>query len=249
MAAPAAVNEGSLVTFTMNVVNNGPANAAQVSLTDTLPAPLSSFATTLGTCAATGAVTLTCNLGPMTAGESATISITVLLPNATGVFTNTASITAFDATGAAINDPNPANNLASASVTSLLPVFTDIQVTGAAQNGGPNVGSADTYTWQVKDNQGTISAPDLVFTDTLPASLQFVSVSANLGVCTGPPAGSLGGQITCSAATLPGGQAMLVTIKVIVTQAGTLANTGSATFNGVDTQPANNSFTVTVNAK
>jgi hypothetical protein len=42
---------------------------------------------------------------------------------------------------------------------------------------------------------------------------------------------------------------MVVTINVIVRLAGTLPNTGSATFNGVDLQPQNNSFTVTINAK
>jgi hypothetical protein len=42
---------------------------------------------------------------------------------------------------------------------------------------------------------------------------------------------------------------MIVTENVTVTQPGSLATTGTASFSGTDTNPANNSFTVTLNAK
>jgi hypothetical protein len=42
---------------------------------------------------------------------------------------------------------------------------------------------------------------------------------------------------------------MVVTVVSSVAAGGTIPITGSATFNGTDTNPANNSFTVTINAK
>jgi hypothetical protein len=42
---------------------------------------------------------------------------------------------------------------------------------------------------------------------------------------------------------------MVVTMNVSVVQAGSIANTGSATMANQDTNPANNSFTVTIQAK
>ena len=42
---------------------------------------------------------------------------------------------------------------------------------------------------------------------------------------------------------------MIVTVSVTVTAAGTFPVTGSASFNGTDTNTANNQFTVTINAR
>ena len=42
---------------------------------------------------------------------------------------------------------------------------------------------------------------------------------------------------------------MVVTVNVVVTRAATLATRGSATFQGTDTNPNNNSFTVTIKSK
>ena len=46
-----------------------------------------------------------------------------------------------------------------------------------------------------------------------------------------------------------GFQGMQVTLNFTVTAAGSLPFTGSATFSGTDTNPANNSATVVINAK
>jgi uncharacterized repeat protein (TIGR01451 family) len=119
-------------------------------------------------------------------------------------------------------------------------------VTGSASNGGPKAGTAFTYTWQVK-NGGNQAANGESFTDTLPPGVIFQSVSTNLGTCTGPAVGSAGGTVSCSLSSLPAGQAQVVTLGVQAgTTVGTVANTGSATFAGTDTKPANNSFTVNV---
>ncbi len=253
MSSPASVNAGGFVTFTMTITNNGPGNAALVTLADTVPGTFQSSTTTQGVCSHTGAV-FTCTLGAMNAGASATVKLTVVA-GSTAV-TNTASVQLRDGQGNLLNDTSAANNVASSTTNVTTPtvggvggggtVSADIQVKGSAQNGGPNVGTGDTYTWQIKNSTGNATAGNVVFTLPLPDSFQFVSAAASQGTCGGVPAGLLGGTLTCNLSALPGGQTLVVTVNFVPTVAGTFSATGSATFGGNDTNISNNSFTVTI---
>jgi len=263
MTSPASINAGSFVAFTMTIANNGPGDATLVTLADTLPGAFVSSSATQGVC--TNAASLfTCNLGAMAAGARATVRVTVVA--GTSAITNTASVQLRDAGGNLLNDAVPANNVAS-STTNINPpagaggggiiiggggggggtgTGADVQVVGSARNGGPNVGTGDTYVWQIKDNTGNTSASNVSFTLPLPASVQFSDVSPSQGTCNAPASGSNGGTITCSLATLPGGQTWIVTVNFVPLQAGSISATGSATITGTDSQISNNSFTVTI---
>ena len=101
-ATPANPTAGSNVTFATTVTNNGPATATNVVVTDTPPAgaTFGSAASTSGSCSGTGPIT--CSVGTLANGASATITVIVQLPATPGSFTNTASATsdALDANGA-----------------------------------------------------------------------------------------------------------------------------------------------------
>ena len=250
MSGPATANAGGNVTYTLTVTNLGPSFAPSVVTSNPIPAGTTfvSATTSLGVCAgpattATGSVQ--CIASGLLPGASITVAVTL---NLSATATNSASVQARDSAGNPLLDPNPLNNTAFATTTiGPPPTTTDIQVGGSAQNGGPAVGTADTFTWQIKNNTST-AANLVTFTTTLPASLLFQSVSTTIGACQGPAPGS-SGTITCSASTIGGGQTMTVVVNVKVAAAGTIPVTGSALFNGTDTNPANNSFTVTINAK
>jgi uncharacterized repeat protein (TIGR01451 family) len=248
LTGPASVDFGAAATYTINVANNGQSAAPQVIVTDTIPAIGSSLVSSTasqGVCTFSGA-TLTCNLGAMAAGSTAVITFTL---DVLAQGTNQASAQARDAAGNLLADPTPGDNTASLTTTiNGTKTTTDIQVTGSAHNGGPAAGTADFYTWQIKNGNNQV-ANDVVFANTLPSTLVFSSVSSNIGTCSGPAPGSLGGTVTCSAGTLAVGQTLVVTVNVIVPNAGTIATTGAATFNGTDINQANNSFTVTIQAK
>ena len=249
MSGPASAPFNTSATYILTVVNNTlSAIAPQVNVTDTIPlgATLSSAVPSQGNCAFAGA-TLSCQLGTLAGGGAA--AITVIL-NLSGTITTQAAVVALDAGGSPFTDPTPANNTASVTTSvAVPPTTTDIQVTGSAQNGGPAHGTADTFVWQIKDNQ-SIVANAVVFTTTLAPSFQFTSASANAGgVCVTPAPGSFGGVITCRTAWLPGGQTMNVVVNFVPTAIGTIPASGSATFTGTDTNPANNSFTVTIQVK
>jgi uncharacterized repeat protein (TIGR01451 family) len=258
MSSPASANAGAFVTFTMIVTNNGPGDAAMVTLTDTLPGAFQAATTTQGVCTHTGA-NFTCNLGGMLTGSSAKVTVTVVAGST--AITNTASVQLRDASGNLIVETVGANNVASSTTNITKPVVgvgggggtggvsADLEVKGSAQNGGPNQGTGDTFTWQIKNNTGNTTASNAVFTLQLPASFQFTSGTASVGTCGGVTPGSFGGTLTCNLASLPGGQTWLVSVNFVPTQAGVFSTTGSASFSGTDTNITNNSFTVTIRPK
>jgi uncharacterized repeat protein (TIGR01451 family) len=57
------------------------------------------------------------------------------------------------------------------------PAATDVQISGAASNGSPSVGSNFTYTYQIKNAGPWGTFGGIVFVDTLPESLTYVSSS------------------------------------------------------------------------
>jgi len=112
-ANPVAV--GSPLTYTMVATNAGPSIPTDVTLTDPLPKNVTyvSSSTTQGLCTtskAKGGVTLTCGLGSLANGASATVTLLVT-PTAAGVVSNTATVSS------SVRDPNTANNSATVSVT------------------------------------------------------------------------------------------------------------------------------------
>ncbi|HYK03806.1 MAG TPA: C25 family cysteine peptidase [Thermoanaerobaculia bacterium] len=85
---------GGILTYTFFIANNGPSSATGVTLTDTIPAATTfiSSNTTLGSCS--GTTTVTCNLGTMTLGQAATVTIQVQAPLAGGLIAaNTGTVT------------------------------------------------------------------------------------------------------------------------------------------------------------
>jgi uncharacterized repeat protein (TIGR01451 family) len=106
--APDPVVAGQVLTYTLTVTNNGPDGASGVTLTDTLPAAVTFQSASTGCTQASG--TVTCNIGTLANGASATVQITVT-PQSAGNITNTASVSAIEA------DPSTANNTASADTT------------------------------------------------------------------------------------------------------------------------------------
>ncbi|MFT4049207.1 MAG: isopeptide-forming domain-containing fimbrial protein [Solirubrobacterales bacterium] len=181
-SGPAYGAEGYPMTYTLAVVNNGPATAEDVEVTDPLPAGLTyqSYTASVGSCAESNG-TVTCQLGDMDPGDTAQITVTVV-PDASVVGTTVHNVaTATSPTP----DPNTSNNTDDADTpieNHAYPTSSDVTITKTASNANPSVGDIVTFSI-VATNKGPDTARGVVVTDTLPAGLIYVSASAQ-GSCT-----------------------------------------------------------------
>ncbi len=139
---PNPVTEGTPLTYTLAVTNNGPASATNVTVTDTLPSVVTylSVTTTQGSCSEAGG-TVTCLLGTMANAATATVSI-LTLPNAPGIVSNTATVSS-DQT-----DPNLTNNTSTQSETITAPTMITLQSFSAHAGTDKNGASRVVLTWK-----------------------------------------------------------------------------------------------------
>ncbi|HEX7136737.1 MAG TPA: DUF11 domain-containing protein, partial [Vicinamibacterales bacterium] len=219
---PTSASPGQNVTYTITVVNGGPASAGSVVVNDPTPAGLT-FVSNTGACTSA----FPCSLGTMTGGQVATINATFSIPsNFAGTFvTNTATVTS----GA--TDPNSGNNSASAT-TSLAPQ-ADVSIVKsgpASTSTGQNI----VYTTTVTNN-GPLAASNVFVTDATPSGLTFVS---NSGACTS--------TFPCALGSLNAGQSVTITstYNVPASYSGTsITNTASVSSSTFDGNTGNNSST------
>ena len=101
---PATAIQGSNLTYTITVTNNGPSMACGVTVTDALPAGLSLISATSSQGKCKGTTEINCQLGQIASGAGVTVTL-VAKGTATGTsITNTATVSGTQA------DPNLTNN-------------------------------------------------------------------------------------------------------------------------------------------
>ena len=241
ISAPTSVTVGANLSYSINVTNNGPNTATGVVLTDTLP-PLPADGTfvmassTIGTQPVVTGSNVTANIGTLTAGSTATVTL-VFTPNAGAVptVTDTASVSN------QVPDLNQTNNMAVATTT--VTSIADVGVTVAAV-GTVNAGGTLSYLISVI-NHGPDDASGVVLTDVLPANVAFSSGSATLGSAVT----SSGGTVTSNIGSLHAGATDSLVIVVVpgAAAAGSVANTITITTASTDPSMGNNSATATTN--
>ena len=113
-AAPEPVDQGTNLTYTLQVTNNGPAIAQGVTVSDPLPAQVTyvSSSTTQGTCSQS-AGTVSCTLNSISVGGLVivTINVNAATFSSVSLATNTATVSS------TTSDPNLTNNTSTANST------------------------------------------------------------------------------------------------------------------------------------
>lgn len=122
-ASPEPVTQGTNLTYTLAISNNGPAVAANVNVSDNIPSTVTyvSASSTQGTCSTTSisvsspyvsTLQVNCSLGSISVGAQVDVTINVTATTLTGSgpsTVNTATVTS------STSDPNLANNSSSAT--------------------------------------------------------------------------------------------------------------------------------------
>lgn len=173
---PDPARVGHPLTYTVVVTNGGPSASVVVTLTDILPAStnLGSVTPSQGSCSPGS--TVTCTLGFLGTGGSATVTI-VVTPTATGLITNTAVVTGGG------QDPNLSNNVATQTTT--VNPNVDLAITKTVASVAPSFGKVTTFT-VAYSNTGTFTASNVVITDFLDSNVQYVTDTLGIAPVTTP---------------------------------------------------------------
>jgi uncharacterized repeat protein (TIGR01451 family) len=237
------------LTYTVTLTNNGPSDAQTVTMTDPVPANTTfvsatgpkGWTPTLPAVGGTGNVIF--SKATVTAGEVAVFTIVV---NVNAGTPHNTTITN-SATGATTTtDPNPGNNVGTATTTVL--AQADLAVTKSDSPDPVCVGGNITYTINFIDN-GPGPGVNTTVTDAVPANTTFVSatVTTGTGWSTSAPAVGGTGNVVFSKASVANGETAVFTIVVKVNN-GTvhhtlINNTVTAASSIPDPTPGNNSAT------
>ncbi len=265
---PATVLAGDILTYTLEVVNDGPTTSTDVRLTDTfsnlinnsvgatgagyIDAVTTNGTATLDSCndSASGSTgrSLSCvytSIPVCTASVDCPVVTVRVRPGGNGgARSNTANVIS---NGTA--DPDHSNDSATANNT--VTPRADIAVAKAATPSSVAAGQNLTYVVTVSNN-GPSRAEGVSMTDTLPHDVTFVSATPSTGTCGTTPTAettTTGGNdsVVCAIGTINNGSQQTVTIIVrpnTVTRGTNITNSATAITTTLETDgPAN-----TVNA-
>ncbi|MBI2891057.1 MAG: DUF11 domain-containing protein [Nitrospirae bacterium] len=234
VASPDPAMPGQPITFTATVTNSGPREALGVALYDSFPPGVMflSADTSQGSCSYL-ATTVSCTLGSLAPGASATVAITVVpLPLGQETVTNRVHLTGY------LDDPDPCNN--SASVTVEIVEGIDVAIEKSATSDEVNFGEQLVYGLAVFNFDNEDPAEEVVVHDYLPATIVgFLAANPSQGSCT-----EVSGQVECLLGTIEPGGGATVEITVEAIAPGTGTNTATVEHLAPDPVPSNNTDSV-----
>ncbi|MGO8877519.1 MAG: hypothetical protein ACLQNG_17385, partial [Acidimicrobiales bacterium] len=178
-----------------------------------------------------GTPTVTWTLGTMADGDSASLSITVLVAASSGVITNIATETQSDLT------PNSSGQTATSAGVSVDPTAgANVTIAKTGSSGTPNDGSTMTFTLSVANN-GPDAAGTVTVTDPLPSGLTYASFGSPPGtppttadgVATSVTEGLLAGvpTVTWTIPSFASGDSASLLVTVTVATTSPVVNTAT----------------------
>jgi uncharacterized repeat protein (TIGR01451 family) len=203
---------GTSITYTIVVSNVGPSNAPGATVSDTFPGSLigvtwSCSATPGSSCTAGGSGNIA-DVVTLLAGGSATYTVNATIsPSATGILSNTATVTA----PGGVTETAPLNNTSTDNTT--LTPQADLAVTKTDGVASVTAGTSLVYTIVVT-NAGPSNAPNATVTDNFPASLTGVTwtcAPAGGASCTLGGTGNINQVVN-----LPAGGSLTYTVNATV---------------------------------
>ncbi len=231
---------GDILTYAVTMINNGPSDAIELTLSDVLPMDLD-FVSVIPAgpdCSVSPLneidETVSCGFAFLAANDSRVVTIEVRAgPEVLGPQVNNVTI------GSTVTpDPNAGNNMTSEVNTVI--AEADLSLTKSDSPDPVAAGDVLTYTIDVA-NAGPSYARDVTITDTIPTGTTLVSATPSQGTCGGDP------TVTCDLGTLTEVGVGDVVIEVMVDPAwlDPLSNTASVTTSSIDNVGGNDADTET----
>ena len=252
--APSPVVPGNNITYTQTVMNNGPVDGINATMTEVVPTNTTFQSIVISgsgaagwscsTPAVNGTGVITCTDADIPAGASGAATFTVVVNVNAGTATGTQIADTISATSDT-NDPNLSNNSAT--------VLTIVGAANTANLALTNVGTPNpvlqgnniTYTVVITNN-GPGTSNTVAFTEPTPTNTTFVSVAATSGTA-GWTCSAV--SISCTIPSFASGASTTFTVVVTVGGAvpsGTIiTDTATVSAATTDPNPSNNVATVT----
>jgi uncharacterized repeat protein (TIGR01451 family) len=239
--APDPVAAGAQLTYTIGVTNNGPADATNVSVTDTLPASVTLVTTSIP-CSGTP---LVCNIGNLANGASTSFTITVKVSSSllSGLGVSATNITNTASVKATQLDPDTSNNTASAST--LVTESADMRLTKTCKPDTPALAGTSAFCDIRVDNLGGSDARNVVVTDAITSNANFTVSSVTGATCApGTPIGpTTSTTLTCNLGTVAAGAGTTIHVVFTTSSAGDINDTATVASTTPDPNTGNNSAT------
>jgi uncharacterized repeat protein (TIGR01451 family) len=242
-ASPDPVTAGSQLTYTITVTNNGPANATNVIVKDTLPGGVT-FLSTSAVCTS-GTIQTGCNIGSLANGASTSFAIQVQvnanllsnIPASTTNITNTATVSADQL------DPDTSNN--TTKITTNVIESADLQLSKTCKpDQTAALAGSTAFCTIVVYNAGASDAQNVQVTDNIFASTPFTigTVTPTPSVFCSATSGTItSGTVSCGFGTIAAGGTATVTVNFSAKDGGDINDTASVTASTPDPNTSNNS--------
>jgi len=225
--SPDPVYAGANLTYTLQIINNGPSDSTGATVLDTLPAGVTFVSATDGGAYNSSSHTVIWTTGALAEDASTSVSVTVTVNDSTiGTIYNIAIADANE------DDNNPANDTASEDTT--VNILTDIGITKSDSPDPVYAGANLTYTLQITNN-GPSDSTGATVLDILPAGVTFISAT------DGGAYNSSSHTViwTTGALAKDASTSVSVTVTVNDSTIGTIDNTAIAYANEDDNNSAN----------
>ena len=229
------VTPGDVITYALEVINNGPSLARRPLLVDNLPSQVKNAQYSIDNGDTWSLWTGNLNLPQLEVGASVKVLIqgTINLLT-TGILTNTASV------NSSTHDPDYSNNIS--SVETIVENSADLAVVKTGGLSEANAGDLLSYTLIVS-NAGPSTAQNVILTDQVPNGLSDMKFSIDNGMTWQDWTGSYSiGTLEKSSVII-----MLIEGTVVSGAYGTIINTANVSSDTLDPNTANNSSTISTN--
>lgn len=255
---PDPATAGQNLTYVLAAINDGPSQAANVVVLDSLPlgvlfvsasgaAPVTCPVTpTPNTVTTAGNRVVECAMGAINSGAQRTVTV-IVRPGSAQRGTSIENIGRVSTTTVEPTTPGDTNNRVTATTAINNPTL-DLLVNKTDSVDPLSVGSNTVYTITVTNN-GPSDAENVLVTDQLPAAgLSYQSHTISAGVCgTVPAVGAVGGTLACTVSRIAAGSTTTITVTMLGITKGIYTNAVSVqsdeTVAGFDVNGLNNSAT------